>query len=118
MANQNITPQTPIRLYEDVCKAFADCYKEEIEAHRATYAVNLVLARHLRQKGYPIAELKTPKEKISTGQRERWGSVKAEVAEAQEKLEAQRQAKRDRDKRYRENKKKKAGEPEPIPSEE
>jgi hypothetical protein len=39
------------------------------------------------------------------------------VAEAQEKLEAQREAKRERDRRYRENKKKKAA-GDPLPSEE
>jgi len=117
MANQNITPQTPIRLYDDVCRVFAEYYAGIIEEHGASYAVNAALAQHLRNKGYSIPKLQTPKEKISEGQRSRWGSVKAVVAEAQEKLESQRQAKRDRDKRYRENKKKKAA-GDPLPSEE
>jgi hypothetical protein len=112
MANQNITTQTPIRLYEPVCKAFAEAFSAVIEEHGASYAVNKALADYLRKKGFWIPELETPKEKISKGQRERWGSVKAVVAEAQEKLEAQREAKRERDRRYR-AKKKAAGDPSP-----
>jgi hypothetical protein len=102
---KTITPNTPIKLDESVCGPFSEAYNEMIEEHGAAYAVNFVLAHHLRRRGHNIAELKTPSEKIAAGQTRRWQSVKGVLEEAQSDLERRREMKRERDRRYREKKK-------------
>lgn len=102
---QNITPQTPIRLHDAVCSAFIKIYGHIVELHGANYAVNTALAQHLRDRGLQVPIIETPAEKISAGQRKRWGVIKGIDAEAEAKAEVRREMKRERDRRYRENKK-------------
>jgi len=99
-----ITPKTPIRLQDEVCTEFEKAYRAMIENHGASYAVNYVLADHLRRRGHRINEIKTPAEKISNGQTRRWGAVKAASVEEQAEADRQRELKRKRDERYREKK--------------
>lgn len=126
-----ITPNTPVRLENEVCAAFAEAYAEMIEEHGASYAVNFVIASHLRKRGHSINPLETPSEKIAAAQSRRWENVREAnetkarkrksaartkekkqtagtvLAEAQDKLERQRELKRKRDERYRAKKKEK-----------
>jgi len=97
-----ITPKTPIRLQDEVCTEFEKAYRAMIENHGASYAVNYVLADHLRRRGHRINEIKTPAEKISNGQTRRWGAIREATEVETEKEKRQRELKRKRDERYRE----------------
>jgi hypothetical protein len=122
MAKPKFSPNTPVRLHDAVCGPFVKAYKEMIEEHGATYAVNVVIADHLRSRGVNVPELETPREKISKGQAKRWKSVRRDardaienaggdftVAEvlrvADEETERRRELKRERDRRHRAKKK-------------
>jgi len=99
-----ITTNTPIRLQDAVCKAFAEEYEQMIEEHGATYAVNIALALHLRKRGHRIPDLDTPAEKIAKGQTRRWASVKEGLTDIEAQKERSRELKRERDRKYKERK--------------
>jgi hypothetical protein len=102
---QKFSKNTPVRLQDEVYDPFVKYFGPIIEEHGATYTVNMVVADHLRSLGVSVPEPITPGDRIARGQRNRWKSLKSEIAGELEKNEARREAKRERDRRYRLKKK-------------
>lgn len=93
--------KTPIKLQGQILSAFVKAYKQLIEDHGASYAVNFALGSHLESIGFAPGKLETRAERIARSQHKRWKSVKAEIREQEGIIEARREAKRERDRRYR-----------------
>jgi len=110
MPSQKITTNTPIRLQDAVCEAFAQEYEKVIEEHGAAYAVNYALSLHLANLGYTLGALETPKDRIAAGQTRRWASVKEVMVDAEAETERRRELKRERDRKYRAKRKAQKGE--------
>lgn len=100
--SQKFSSKTPIRLQDAVYAAFVKHYRNMIQEHGATYAVNYAIVSHLRSEGEAsISDPLTSGDRIARGQAKRWKALKNEVRADLEKNEAQREAKRERDKKYR-----------------
>ncbi len=82
--------------YGEEAKALIARFKEAIEVHGLTFAVNQSLSDLARQAGLKVAEIETPTARMAKAQRRRWRAAEVKEREAESEAEARKQARRER----------------------
>ena len=90
--------KTPIKLYPAIARVIAAKFRQLIEDHGLTFAVNAALANHLRSLGASVAVVETPTDRMKNAQKRRWRKVHKAESAADVLAEQKREARRARDK--------------------